>query len=241
MKVSLKNGSLILGITALFGAVTVAGKEIWDRHHYNADGFNNKGYNKEGFDREGFNQDDYDKDGYDRKGFHRFTRRDREGFDIAGYNHEGFNREGFDRAGYNSEGYNIEGFDRSNHNREYYVAYFTDELQPNYKKACTKMELKEIDYSLYHARIVLEELLRLLIQHFLGPEKLGKSILDNLKICEKGRLLSEDFLNRLHNVRKICNQNSHELNAERDFNRVYFSIKQVGELLDLVKAKLTGV
>lgn len=233
MKNSTKVGSGILGLLTLLGA-----KTIWDRFHYNTDGYNNKGYDKKGYDRKGFDRHGYDKNGYDRFGFDQFDY-DKQGYDKEGYHRlNGRNREGYNRAGYNEYGYNREGFDRASHTKRYYDVFFADELQPYYNKAYIKMKQNELDYALYHTRILMEQLLKLLVRHSIGPDKLGDSILENLKICENNRLLSEEFLSKLHRVRKICNPNDHEMNAEKDFDRVYFSIMQISEFMNLVKTEL---
>jgi hypothetical protein len=58
-------------------------------------GYNEKGYNKNGFDKFGFDSQNYDKMGY-----HRESRRNREGFDMSGYDENGINMMGYDKNGF---------------------------------------------------------------------------------------------------------------------------------------------
>ena len=89
--------------------------------------------------------------------------------------------------------------------------------------------------------MTMEEALRLIVQHAKGDVLNDDRLLTCLKICERQGLISDaEFLNRLHNVRRICNANGHEVTAEEDmtFNKVFFVIMQTRDLLDYVEKQL---
>lgn len=75
-------------------------------------------------DKEGFNIIGYDKEGFNRKGFNRFGF-NRKGYDFRGYDKfgfdvKGFNREGYDHMGYDVKGFNIHGFNLLGFDRQGY-------------------------------------------------------------------------------------------------------------------------
>ena len=227
-----------------------------DRQGYDANGYNIEGFNRQGFDSEGFNRQGYDADGYDRSG------RDKRGFDRNGFSRDGFNRRGFDaegfnRRGYDREGFNRSGYDRFGYGRDYYNAsgvdragyersYYCDHIQQLHKRlndSYRQLQQKEYRYAVYDARIVMEEALRMIVQHALGSNYVDDKMLKNLKICENSHLISDtEFLDRLHSVRRICNANGHELDAEAGMshNTVHFVVMQIRDLLDIAEQILVG-
>jgi hypothetical protein len=61
-----------------------------------------------------FNRSGYDVDGYNADGFNSA------GYDKDGFNASGYNSEGYDRFGYNAEGYNQQGFNQSGFDKDGY-------------------------------------------------------------------------------------------------------------------------
>ena len=224
-------------------------RQGYDKSGYNIDGFNRLGYDSEGFDRQGYDLDGYDHSGRDKRGF------DREGFDIDGYDRfgrdtegyrrngfglDGFNREGYDWQGYDRDRYNASGLDRAGHCRQYYSDHIT-QLRDRLDEAFKQLQRGELRYAVYDARIVMEDTLRMIVQHVDGNVNNDDRMLINLKICEHKHLLEDnDFLDRLHDVRRICNANGHEFDAEENMshNRVHFVVMQVRDLLDSAEEKL---
>ena len=96
------------------------------------------------------------------------------------------------------------------------------------------MEEREFRYALFDSRVVFDETLRLLVQHYEGITNSEDSMLNNLKTCEYKHLFTDiEFINRLHCVRIICNDNNHKIKSEESLtqNKVYFVIMQVRDLL----------
>lgn len=80
----------------------------------------------------------------------------------------------------------------------------------------------------------MEDALRMIVQHAEGNNESDDRMLINLKICEHKHLLDDnDFWDRLHGVRHICNANGHELDAEEGMshNKVHFVVMQIRDLL----------
>ena len=89
----------------------------------------------------------------------------------------------------------------------------------------------------------MEEALRMIVQHALGSNYVDDKMVKNLKICENSHLISDtEFLGRLHSVRRICNANGHELDAEAGMshNTVHFVVMQIRDLLDIAEQILVG-
>lgn len=193
------------------------------------------GYDINGYDKTGFNRDGYDAEGYDRKGY------DAEGYNRNGFNANGYNRLGFDRHGFDHSQYNASGVDRAGLNKEYYSAIFI-KLRSRIGDAYRKMKGHEYRYALQDARTVLEETVRLLVQHSAGTTAVEDNLLANLKKCEKKGLLGSDseFIDRLHSVRKICNYNGHDIDAEEEMSHdtVHFVVMQTRALLDFAEKAL---
>ncbi len=228
-----------------------------DRQGYDAAGFNREGFNRQGFDVDGYDRQGYDIDGYNRSGrdkrgfdrngfdvdgFDRFGR-DAEGYRRNGFGIDGFNREGFDYHGFDRDRYNNSGFDRAGKCRQYYSDRI-EQLRERLDKAYKQLKNGQYCYAIYDARVVMEDALRLIVQHAQGNSETDDGILINLKVCEHKHLLEDNaFLDRLHDVRRICNSNGHELDAESDMshNTVHFVIMQIRDLLDSAEKTLVTI
>lgn len=217
-------------------------KQDFDPQGYNRAGYNRQGFDPEGFDKEGFGSNGFDRTGLDQKGYDRsgfdsdgFDRcgRDTEGYDRAGFARDGFNRGGHDRQGYGRDRYNGLGIDRAGCCRQFYSSYI-EQLQDRLSQASRQMQYRKYRYALYDARIIMEEALKLIVQHERGKAALGDRLLANLKICECKQLLDNEFIDKLHDARKICNANGHEFGSDDriSHNKVYFVIMQVRDLLN---------
>lgn len=214
----------------------------YDSNGFDINGYNSEGYDVNGFDRSGFDAEGYDKQGFDlggldRAGFDKFGY-DSEGYHRNGYNRAGFDREGYDWQGYGYDFYNIKGIDRYGNNRQYYAQYL-EKLQGVKEKAFKQLKEGEFVYALLDTRMILEEAVNLVIGHKLGERGLKDSLLENLKVCEKNNLFGddEDFLSRLHGVRKLCNPNMHSIsnNENITYNQVHFAVMQIKELLTVTE------
>lgn len=227
----------------------------YNRSGYNIDGFDRHGFDKQGFDCEGFDcqgfaADGYNRDGRDRRGFNRdgydaegfdHYGRDAEGYYRNGYGLDGFNRDGFDRQGYGRNFYNKSGFDRAGKNTGNYVDHI-GKLYRRLRDAQHQMENGVFRYAINDARLVMEETLRLVVEHASGTDSAGDGLLENLKICENKRLLPADpvFIDRLHDVRHICNEVIHELSASDRLThrKTFFVIMQIRNLLKAAETTL---
>ncbi|MBK1811642.1 hypothetical protein JHL18_13540 [Clostridium sp. YIM B02505] len=215
-------------------------KNSLNRQGYNAEGFDKRGFGIDGFDRSGRDRRGYDRAGFDQYGFDHYGY-DAEGYSQSGYSRDGFNREGLDRQGYGRDKYNRSGLDRAGHCRQFYSDHL-EQLRGRLDDAYQQMQHDKYRYAIYDARVVMEEALKLVVQHSKGQDVIDDKMLVNLKICERKHLLGDDseFLDRLHGVRHICNANGHELNAEEAMthSKVYFVIMQIRELLNLAESAL---
>lgn len=117
----------------------------------------------------------------------------------------------------------------------YYQKQIT-RLRVRLDEAFTRMEHADFRYAVYDARVVMDEALRMIVQHTEGvAETTNDSLLNKLKICENKHLLNdEDFLDRLHAVRKICNVNGHEVDADNylTHDKAHFVVMQTRDLID---------
>ena len=233
-------------------------RDGYDRYGFNSDGYNRCGYDVDGFDRhgydeqgfdcegfdhQGFTADGYNRDGWDRRGFNR-AGFDADGFDCYGRDAEGYFRNGFDRNGYNRDGYDRQGygrnfysqagFDRAGRTAPQYIDLM-GRLYLRLRDAQHQLEIGEYRYAVNDARLVMEEALRLVVEHAGGTESSGDCLLENLKICENRGLLSVEavFIDRLHGVRHICNEVTHELDASDRLThqKTFFVIMQTRDLL----------
>lgn len=246
-----------VGLYSLFNNSPVYDMYGYDSNGYDRDGYNRNGYDKNGRDRNGFNQLGYDKRGYDHQGFDH-NGYDKKGYNILGYDSEGFDRHGMDiegyyRSGYNSQGFNRDGYDKKGYNCNHYnksgidrAGYdnlFYEEhlvlLRNRLNDAYERLQHEEYRYSLFDARTVMEEALRLLVIHCIGLEHSNDNMLAYLRICESKNLINDDnsFIDRLHGVRRICNINGHEFDAEANMShsQVHFVIMQVRDLLNTIE------
>ena len=228
-------------------------REGYDRHGYNMDGYNRAGFDIDGFDQHGYDELGFDCEGYDHQGF-TADGYDRNGRDRRGFNRDGFDAEGYDRFGRDADGYYRNGFDRDGFNRagygrDYYSAtgfdragrtprQYVDLLGRLYIRlhdAKRQLDLGEYRYAVNDARLVMEEALRLVVEHAGGVDSTGDCLLENLKICEDRSLLAveEVFIDRLHGVRHICNEVTHELEASERLThqKTYFVVMQTHDLL----------
>ena len=137
---------------------------------------------------------------------------------------------------YNDSYYNSSGLDRAGHCRQYYCEYLM-QLDSRLDEAYDELQNGRCKYAIFDARVVMDELLRLLISHVEGYSDFGDKMLINLKKCECNSLIGDDseFIDRLHSVRKICNANEHEYDSgdEMSHNKVHFVIRQVKDLLNI--------
>ena len=228
---------IIIGVSSA-SVITLLAKVAIDKSRYDENGYDSEGYDRNGFDINGFNRDGYDKHGYDHNGFNAegYDRlgRDYEGYRRNGFDLDGFNREGYDRQGFNREGYNAQDLDRAGHKREYYVEHM-DLLHDRLNKAKQQLQHEQLRYAVYDARTVMDDALRMIVQHAEGTQNQDDKMVVNLKICEKKHLISDsEFLDRLHAVRKICNVNGHEIDSDDSLNhnQAHFVVMQVRDLLN---------
>lgn len=172
LDMKLKTNNKVILIVGAIGT-TLFGLGIADfisrrRICYDKDGFDSQGFNREGFNRDGFNKDGFDKNGYDC-----------EGYNQTGFDHDGFNREGFDCQGYGRDKYNSLGIDRAGYDRQFYFNHI-EEMHKRLRKANQQRKCGEYSYSLYDARIVFEEAIKLILQHTIGKSWLEEGLYSKL-------------------------------------------------------------
>lgn len=213
-------------------------KEGFDKSGYNKDGFNRQGYDRQGFDRNGwdkrgFNRDGRNADGYDRSGY------DPEGYNRYGFAEDGFNRDSLDSDGYNRYGYNAAGVDRNNKCKDFYEKHF-EQLRIDLEKGFSQLKNGELAYALYEARRVFEEILEQYIMHYLGEYRLGRTPEENINICLKEKLLSEDMVKKLHSARRQCNKDPHEIEARDtlDYKTTWSVLLQIESFLEIAEYDL---
>lgn len=210
-----------VGIKKLIETISNKEKNSFEKHRFDTEGFDSLGRDQRGYDRSGF-----DKDGFDIFG------RDRDGYSKSGFARDGFSRTGYDRQGYGRDRYSELGIDRAGFSRQFYSEHI-EQLQKHLSKAFRQMQSGEYRYALYDARVIMEESIKLIVQHEDGQEEMGDRLIENLKICEQKQLLDNEFIDKLHNARKICNLNGHEFGFDEhlSYKTTYFVIMQVKELL----------
>ena len=217
---------------AIIGSFTIIGIDKLIKHQTRYDA---QGFDKAGFDREGFNRAGFDAEGYDHYG------RDADGYYRSGFDRAGFNRAGYDRQGYGRDFYSKAGFDRAGRNAGDYIDYM-GRLYLRLRDAHHQLEIGEFRYAVNDARLVLEEALRLVVEHAGGVDNSGNCLMENLKICANKGLLSVEpvFIERLHDVRHICNEVTHELEASERLThqKTYFVIMQTKDLLKVAETTL---
>jgi hypothetical protein len=204
----------------------------FDRDGFNRGGYNKDGYNRDGYDKLGYNIYGYDKDGFNREGYNK------DGYDREGYNILGLNKHGVDRTGYDKDGYNIYGFDRNGFDMEGYNKkgefneYIDLYLNRNkdIKKQTTSLiytvEYKdimlEIDRTMkfigqgeYKAasnslRTASEQLVNeILKKNNVSPQIKNSDLFSKLNYIENNKLIYNDYLQTLHNIRLLGNKGSH--------------------------------
>lgn len=240
-------------------------RDGYDRHGYNREGYNRAGYDIDGFDRHGFDDQGFDCEGYDHQGF-TADGYDRSGRDRRGFNRDGFDAEGYDRfgrdvdgyyrTGFDRDGFNRAGYDRHGYGRDYYSTtgfdragrtsgQYVELLVPLYDRlrdAKYQLDHGEYRYAINDARLVMEEILRLVVEHAGGVDGKGDCLLENLRICENKTLLPvEDVvIDRLHDVRHICNEVTHEIEASERLThpKTYFVVMQTHDLLKAAEKTL---
>ena len=92
----------------------------------------------------------------------------------------------------------------------------------------------------------MEEALRRIVQHVDGTLTIRdkNKIFSYLKECENKRLIKDiDEISRLHDVRKLCNSNTHEVSSEMkiDHDAVHFAVMQIKDLLNIMENILVTV
>jgi hypothetical protein len=75
---------------------------------YDADGY----HKVTGFNKEGYNRAGFDANGFNKAGFDK-DGYDKNGFDASGFNKAGFDKNGYDKDGYDASGYNKDGYDKN--------------------------------------------------------------------------------------------------------------------------------
>ena len=271
MKVNPKNVLVVIGgIVASSAIPFLAEKMMNNLPHYDKDGFDRNGFDREGYNRNGFNSLGFDRNGYDAEGFDKNGYSpdgyDRDGRDHRGYDRNGFSKDGFDRYGYDADGfsrsgYSVDGFDREGYDRQGYGRNFYNSsgidragrnsmqyydllgrLHVRLNDAKHQLDLGTFRYAINDARLVMDEAIRLVVEHAGGTNGSGDGLLDNLKICESKSLLPVDslFIDRLHGVRLLCNSVTHELDASDQLThqKTYFVLMQTRDLLKVAETTL---
>ena len=238
-------GWIKLGFGLVGAIVTAIGGKAWaDRHIYNDEGYNAlgfdrngydcNGYDKEGFNAHGFNRYGYDRSGYDAEGY------DAEGYNASGYNILGFNRygydrtgrdaDGYDRSGYDLHGYNRSGVDRSGNSAAYYEQRISDMID-NQHSSYRQLQDNNFRYALSDIRVGIEHGIKDILAHRLGKGYENKKLDYNIGICERNKLMEQDFIEKIYSAKSHCNLLLHE-NCARTFEQVYFCYKVLCEVTD---------
>lgn len=110
----------------------------------------------------------------------------------------------------------------------------TKELHYFMKKAQENYEGGNYRYALFDARLVLQNALKLYLDKNNCEIKDDRTV-KYLVACEDNNLLDEEFANKLHKARKMCNVNSHDLvcNDATQENTNY-AIGQINNLLKFI-------
>ena len=97
------------------------------------------------------------------------------------------------------------------------------------EKALQRSQKGDYDSTILCARRASEKTLKLIIENA-GYEPTNE-MCENLKSCEDKKLLDNELIHKLHKVRKICNKNIHEIEAEVSKEDINFVITQTQNLL----------
>lgn len=123
--------------------------------------------------------------------------------------------------------------------KEFYEQRFSL-LHAYLDKAFSQLKNGELAYALYEARRVLEETLEQYIKHYFSESKLGKTPEENIDICLRKKLLGEDVIKSLHNARRQCNKDPHEIDAREnlDYKTAWTVLLQVESFLEIAECDL---
>lgn len=249
MKDSIKTGlKLLAGLAGVFGLNEIDKRVRYmadgynrmgfDRDGYDRDGYDKDGFNRQGFDRDGFDRKGYDAEGYDRNGFD-INRYDRNGRDKYGYDRNGIDTEGYDRDGYDSEGYDKNGQDRAGHAKQYYAVRVT-EMENKIETALAQLVADNFRYALSDIRVGIEQGVKDILSHKVGSKGYESNRLDyNIRICEKKKIMEQEFIEKLYSAKNYCNLLLHE-DIEKKSNQVYFCWQVLREITEVVK-NMTGI
>lgn len=247
-----------LGIGAAGAAIVAAGGIIAKKVHYHInnevykDGYNRRGYDPEGYDKDGYNSFGYDKEGYDRNGLDH-SGFDQNGFDCDGYDRDGYDRDGFDCYGFNRDGLNDEGYDRQGFNVSGFNKYGIDRAkntkeenlnmikeQENKLKNSYKMLKKDQDFiaSATRFRNIEEKICKIMISHYTGDRSINSELSSIINSCNS--ILSSNEIDKLHQVRLICNRTVHE-SCIASYDELFFVYRTLQELIELFKSHLNIV
>lgn len=209
----------------------------FDREGYDRDGYDKDGFDHQGFDRNGFDRNGYDAEGYDRSGFD-IRRYDRNGRDRYGFDRNGLDAEGYDRNGYDSEGYSRNGEDRGGHDKSYYANRVT-QMEENQRTAYEQLKAHNFRYALSDIRVGIEHGIKDVLSHKVGKGYENNKLDFNIGVCEKKKVMEQEFIEKLYSAKSHCNLLLHE-NSERTFEQVFFCYKVLCETTDAVK-DITGL
>ena len=138
-------------------------------------------------------------------------------------------------------GYNNVGVDPAGHSPRYYVQMIR-KLRVRLNDACRQINGGELRYAVYDTRTVMDETLRMVVNHSDGSTGNEQSMIDNLVTCENRHLISgnKEFFSRLHRIRIMCNTNGHRIDAEKTEtgNKVCSAITMIHELINRAEAVL---
>lgn len=209
----------------------------FDRDGYDRDGYDKDGFNRQGFDRDGFDRKGYDAEGYDRNGFD-INRYDRNGRDKYGYDRNGIDTEGYDRDGYDSKGYDKNGQDRAGHDKQYYANRVTL-MEKNIGTARVQLRVDNFRYALSDIRVGIEQGVKDILSHKVGKGYESNRLDYNIGICEKKKIMEQEFIEKLYSAKNHCNLPLHE-DIEKNRNQVYFCWQVLREITEDVK-NMTGI
>lgn len=114
------------------------------------------------------------------------------------------------------------------------LPFETKELHYFMKKAQENYEEGNYRYALFDARLVLQNALKLYLDKNNCEVKDDRTV-KYLVACEDNNLIDEEFANKLHKARKVCNINSHDLICkDATQENTNYAIDQINDLLKFV-------
>lgn len=156
---------------------------------------------------------------------------------VIGKMHQKSHRDG--RAEFRE--YHPSGLSRQECDRQFYAGHIK-KLRRRLDEAYQQMQQGQFRYAVFDTCTVMDEALKLLIRQINGEEEIDRNLITNLKICERKQLFGKDlgFIERLHEVFHICNMNGNDFASEEtlNYNKVYFAIMQIKDLLNFVESTL---